>query len=120
MSEPDIYTIKLADNEPEQFVKHADYMKLHCSWKEMFADGIQVLRQERDEMAKLKAENERLTNNTDKLCKHGDLEIARLRAEVERLRKAGDWMYNAVILNSDMEMDKAMDAWNAAKEGKQS
>jgi len=41
-----------------------------------------------------------------------------LQAEVERLRKAGDWMYNAVILNSDMEMDKAMDAWNAAKEGK--
>ncbi len=45
-------------------------------------------------------------------------ENEKLRAEVERLRKAGDWMYNAVILNSDMEMDKAMDAWNAAKEGK--
>ena len=86
MSEPDIYTIKLADNEPEQFVKHTDYMKLHYSWKEMFADGIQVLRQERDEMAKLKADNERLTENIEKLCKHGDLEIERLRAEVERLQ----------------------------------
>ena len=90
MSEPDIYTIKLADNEPEQFVKHTDYMKLHYSWKEMFADGIQVLRQERDEMAKLKADNERLTENIEKLCKHGDLEIERLKAEVERLRKFND------------------------------
>lgn len=40
------------------------------------------------EVSRLKAEVERLTQNTDKLCKHGDLEIARLKAEVESLKQA--------------------------------
>lgn len=44
----------------------------------------------------------------------------KLKAEVERLRKAGDWMFNALILNSDKDIGEGMNAWNAAKEGKQS
>jgi hypothetical protein len=47
-------------------------------------------------------------------------DYARLKAEVERLRKAGDWMFNAIILNSDKDIGQAMDAWLAAKEGKPS
>lgn len=47
-------------------------------------------------------------------------ENARLQAEVERLRKAGDAMYYALILNSDKDISEGMYAWLAAKEGKQS
>jgi uncharacterized small protein (DUF1192 family) len=51
-------------------------------------------------------------------------ENARLKAEVERLRKAGDAMAEAINLNDDVfdNQDKreAKAAWNAAKEGKPS
>lgn len=92
----------------------------------------------------LQSEVERLTQNTDKLCKHGDLEIERLKAEVEslkeawvdkkmqqdrdtllqqveRLRKAGDDLEFLVCFNyeGDIKGDehciKILDAWNAAK-----
>ena len=63
------------------------------------------------ENAHLKAEVERLTQNTDKLCKHGDIEIERLKAEVERLRKAGDAMAETL---EAVGFDSAMDFWNAA------
>ena len=69
------------------------------------------------ENAHLKAEVERLTQNTDKLCKHGDIEIERLKAEVERLRKAGDAM---VPLLGRGDYHDARINWNAAKEGKPS
>ena len=42
------------------------------------------------------------------------MRIARLRAEVERLRKAGDWMCGL------LRFDFVTKEWNAAKEGKQS
>ena len=41
-------------------------------------------------------------------------ENARLKAEVERLRKAGDWMCGL------LQFDFVTKEWNAAKEGKQS
>lgn len=41
----------------------------------------------------LQAEVERLTENTDKLCKHGDLEIERLKAEVEHLNELANDPY---------------------------
>jgi uncharacterized small protein (DUF1192 family) len=51
-------------------------------------------------------------------------ENARLKAEVERLTKAGDAMALALNLNDDVfdnhEKKLAQSAWNAAKEGKQS
>ena len=50
-------------------------------------------------------------------------ECQRLQAEVERLRKAGDAMAEALNLNDDVfdnqEKREAQAAWNAAKEGKQ-
>ena len=46
----------------------------------------------------------------------------RLKAEVERLRKAGDTMAEALNLNDDVfdnqEKREAQSNWNAAKEGK--
>ena len=53
-------------------------------------------------------------------------DYARLKAEVERLRKAGDDLCstmeaNGIHDNGDFEMhEKAIAQWNAAKEGKQS
>ena len=87
-----------------------------------------------EENARLKAEVERLEANTTKLCTHGDAEISRLKAEVERLTKAGDAMKFDCLnylrelqkrpfwfpLLSELEVNhKSVQAWNAAKEGKQ-
>ncbi len=52
-------------------------------------------------------------------------ECQRLKAEVERLRKAGDAMAKVIPDIMDYrfdgnECDKELKAWNAAKEGKQS
>ena len=59
-----------------------------------------------EEIAKLQAEN------------------ARLKAEVERLREAGDAMLLALWLGVDEyskeQKEKAEQVWNEAKEGKQS
>ena len=48
-------------------------------------------------------------------------ENARLKAEVERLRKAGDAMARIIAppTHGTGEWDGEWDAWNAAKEGKQ-
>ena len=44
----------------------------------------------------------------------------RLKAEVERLTKAGDAMAKAIRWLPQSISDHHLDAWNAAKEGKQS
>lgn len=52
-----------------------------------------------------------------------EAENARLKAEVERLRKAGDAMACALILfemKSEEERQQRIKAWSAAKEGKPS
>jgi hypothetical protein len=56
-----------------------------------------------------------------------DEENARLKAEVERLTKAGDDMWERLVVSgcdccmvNDNKDLKAMDAWTDAKEGKQS
>ena len=79
------------------------------------------------ENARLKAEVERLQNNCDYLDRELDREIektAMLCGQVERLRKAGDAMAEALNLNDDVfdNQDKreAQANWVAAKEGKPS
>ena len=50
-------------------------------------------------------------------------DYARLKAEVERLRKAGDevaWAFSFAVSRHDGEPSGLVKAWNAAKEGKQS
>lgn len=73
------------------------------------------------EIQKLKEENAQLKHKLGRLLgaeqewtlvepEH----YARLKAEVERLRKAGDWMCDL------LRFDFVTKEWNAAKEGKQS
>ena len=58
------------------------------------------------------------------MWEHHKEEVARLKAEVERLRKAGDALVEAikemdVIIDMDSNHPE-VSAWNAAKEGKPS
>lgn len=49
-------------------------------------------------------------------------EITRLKAEVERLRKAGDdlsWAFAFAVSRDDGKESGLIKAWRAAKEGKQ-
>ena len=46
-------------------------------------------------------------------------ENARLKAEVERLRKAGDWMAEIILKDCIHKNDIAALKWYDAKEGKQ-
>ena len=75
------------------------------------------------ENARLKAEVERLRNLGIKL----ESMIDPLQAEVEMLRKAGDAMADKASLAGCSEcfgmfndLEKSLDDWNAAKEGKPS
>ena len=71
------------------------------------------------EIARLKAEVERLTAFTTRTI----IPNEELQAQVERLTKAGDAMADALNLNDDVfdnhEKKLAKTAWNSAKEGKQ-
>ena len=64
---------------------------------------------------------EKLMQEIDK----SQAENARLKAEVERLRKAGDALYNRYLCSGCSVCEgmyddpKVLDEWNAAKEGKQ-
>jgi cell division protein FtsB len=74
-------------------------------YKEMWEDAFHDNLEKRDEISELKAEN------------------ARLKAEVERLTKAGDELWEFAKLadtNAPKALRKALNDWNAAKEGKQS
>ena len=64
-----------------------------------------------------------LVKEMDKTINASQAECRRLKAEVERLRKAGDDMASALILfemKSEEERQGRIKAWSAAKEGKQS
>jgi predicted nuclease with TOPRIM domain len=90
------------------------------------------------ENTRLKAEVERLKEGNECLDKMHEKEMARsaylleefnrLKAENERLRKAGDDMASSIQFNEEMEKDydgptivhPSVERWKAAKEGKQS
>jgi len=79
------------------------------------------------EMVKAWAENPRLkalTAEMDKTINASQAECRRLKAEVERLTKAGDamadsWLDGIRAINWEAEDVKELRDWNAAKEGKQ-
>ena len=82
------------------------------------------------ENARLKAEVERLNNESDilqKCCEHQKNRIERLKAEVERLTKAGDAFYESEIgyygeeIINDLKHQSGQMCrdWNAAKKGGQ-
>ena len=72
--------------------------------------------QKLNEPAFVRAEN---YNYVFKRCENLEAENARLKAEVERLTKAGDAMAFIMAYQKDNEFDGFVEAWNAAKEGKQ-
>jgi hypothetical protein len=90
----------------------------------------EVLKELNAENARLKAEVDALmTNPTSRLLRAKQAENAvlaiendSLKAEVERLRKAGDAMARIIAppTHGTGEWDGEWDAWNAAKEGKPS
>jgi hypothetical protein len=96
----------------------------------------EVLKELNAENARLKAEVERLNTGIQpegcndavgravNVLLEKEKENARLKAEVERLRKAGDGMQEVIWLTgclSGMQIkERAVKAWNAAKEGKPS
>lgn len=68
--------------------------------------------------------DKRVQLHVDKLvAEFTQCQVERLQAEVDRLRKAGDVMAEALSLNDDVfdnqEKKEAQAAWIAAKEGKQ-
>lgn len=97
-------------------------------WSES-EDLISHYKQQRDEAindcecSRLKAEVERLRASSFVTAIPVE-EYEKLKAENERLRKAGDAMEEVIWLNgclSGMEIkERAVKAWNAAKEGKPS
>ena len=81
----------------------------------------------------LEAENTRLKADVNELADGLKLasevgikiadEVTRLKAEVKRLRKAGDelaWAFSFAVSRHDGEPSGLVKAWNAAKEGKPS
>jgi hypothetical protein len=112
------------------------------AWKEMVADsGVACNERAREnqdlenQIERLKAEVERLTNDLEyrddlalRVKRIADQfttpEVLLLRAQVERLTKAGDELH-AFLINYIVEsrissayLNKLDDGWNAAKEGK--
>ena len=61
-----------------------------------------------------------LVKEMDKTINASQAECRRLKAEVERLRKAGDAMEYAIMYGRFNALNKAIEDWKAAKEGKQS
>ena len=78
-----------------------------------------------EENARLKADIKDLRKDRIRMCDvtiEDIAVIARLKSDVERLRKAGDVLLLALWLGVDeyskLEKEKAEELWNAAKEGK--
>jgi len=105
MSEPKRYHLEMQKADDGDWVLYEDYARLKAeveAWKDMVADsGV--------------ACNERARENQDL-----ENQIERLKAEVERLTKAGDTMAGVVGLPVNSVQSSALiQNWNAAKEGKQ-
>ena len=108
----------LAVDPAGPLVMYDDYARLHS----LFANSEQ-------DNARLKTDVNDLAEGLKLSCEVGIKiadEVTRLKAEVERLRKAGDGMASSIQFNEEMEKDydgptivhPSVERWNAAKEGK--
>ena len=95
--------------------------EVDANWKQ-YAD-VKMAYVTDSDYARLKAEVDSLmTNPTSRLLRAEREENARLKAEVERLTKAGDAMWNALLCSGCSECmgmydchDEAMKLWKEAK-----
>lgn len=101
--------ITFVRDETGDLVKYDDYARLKADFYQASDERADYAK----DVAKLKAEVERLRNLGIKLDGYVDL----LQAENERLRNAGDAVCESSYL---LENDPSVIAWRAAKEGKQS
>ncbi len=96
-----------------EFVRYEDYTELKADndrLKEAIADSYKAVDEMEQRFKALEAEFE-----THPMA----IENARLKAEVERLTKAGDAMASHVrVYCSCFVCEQLIEAWNAAKEGK--
>ena len=132
MSEPTIWDIAMGGKPPEKFVPYEEYKKLETENARLkadvneLADGLKLASEVgikmADEVTRLKAEVERLTEAWVDKKMQEDRDA--LLQQVERLTLAGDRL-NAFLINCTVEsrisrsyLNKLDNDWNAAKEGK--
>ena len=123
---PHLVRASLLEAENARLIDEVDLM--HSSKLVYFIHGEGRWANVVEENARLKAEVERLTNengNNFVLKEEWYLKCLSARADVERLRKAGDAMADKASLAGCSEcfgmfndLEKSLDEWNAAKEGK--
>ena len=128
--------IETEEHPAGEFVRWSDYARLQAeveSVRQVAQDNKTETEATRIENARLKTEVDALmTNPTSRLLRAKQAENAvlaiendSLKAEVERLRKAGDDLADEVIgcyngEGYDPADSESLRKWNAAKEGKQS
>ena len=139
MSEPKRYTAAgsgVVKTDPKgDLVLYVDYVRLLAEVKELKSqpdpltaylyaaelakDDIKRLKAEVEAQAKRWAESEDLISHykeqRDEVI--NDCQCARLKAEVERLTKAGDTMRESIICGTSSDDIQAVLEWDAAKEG---
>ena len=131
MSDPQRYTLALPEisygmdeSNKGEYVLWRDYKRLQAEvdeYKKVVSTAHVDLFAEN---ARLKAEVERLTKaHSDALADFWAIHKGYfdLKAEVERLRKAGDDLFEFAKTADTLahkELKKALNAWNAAKEGR--
>ena len=128
MSEPKRYAIRgfsaaLVEEENGVFIRYEDYARLKAEVEEarkISGEGMSVTLDLNNQLcaenARLKAEVERLNNESDilqKCCEHQKNRIERLKAEVERLTKQAKGMSKAgwSLVNAH-QYDASISYWN--------
>lgn len=122
--------IETQEHPNGEFVLHSDYARLKAEIERLrhlegVASSVDFYQQENaklnkdiERLAMIKDACKRMIKRRDKWIFERRAENARLKAEVERLRKAGDYM--ADHLAHEFGTCPSIEVWNAAKEGKPS
>ena len=132
MSEPQRYGFwcvidqgGMTKDDTGSYVRYEDYARLKAEvdiLKDRLRDQVNLYgaSQIAFKMYQDNVESGGLNKDRKDAIKRLESENARLKAEVERLTKAGDAMAKAIRWLPQSISDHHLDAWNAAKEGKQS
>ena len=128
-------SVEREEHKEGDYVSYQDYASLKAELDKYRKDVTNSVDDLLDERKRLKAEVERLRDGVETMTYHAPgvettawvraVEYDRLKAQVERLAKAGDAMAdNCEAMTSsehdcyDSDLMKFVRAWNAANEGK--